>query len=252
MPIHLPRRLGKRQPEHDARTVKLNRYITRAILPPPKPSIDWAAAIPSWPMLANDQLGDCTIAAGPGHMTHCWSANASTPVILTDAQIIKAYSDFCGYVPGVPSTDNGGVELRVLRKWRRRGVAGYKIDAFVSVDLGPAERSDTQVAIEVFGGLYTGFSLPASAQDQSVIWSVVPGSAGYPGSWGGHAVPIIKYDAEGPTCVTWGGLQKMTWEFYDRYCDEAYAIISQQWLVNQVTPTGINLQQLYLDLRAVD
>ena len=32
---------------------------------------------------------------------------------------------------------------------------------------------------------------------------------GQPGSWGGHAVPVVAYDVRGITWVTWGALQPM-------------------------------------------
>ena len=33
------------------------------------------------------------------------------------------------------------------------------------------------------------------------------------------------YTKLGPVCVTWGRKQQMTWAFFNKYCDEAYAII---------------------------
>jgi len=84
-------------------------------------------------------------------------------------------------------------------------------------------------------------------------WSVPPGGAtgdGKPGSWGGHAVPVVAYDARGLTVVTWGALQTMTWTFWEAYCEEAYAIISNDYLTAQKeTPAGFNLAQLQEDLK---
>ena len=36
---------------------------------------------------------------------------------------------------------------------------------------------------------------------------------------------VTGYTALGPTCVTWGRKQRMSWRFFGKYCDEAYAII---------------------------
>ena len=36
---------------------------------------------------------------------------------------------------------------------------------------------------------------------------------------------ITGYDPFGPTCVTWGKKQPMSWKFFGKYCDEAYAVI---------------------------
>jgi hypothetical protein len=34
--------------------------------------------------------------------------------------------------------------------------------------------------------------------------------------------------------VTWGALKRVTWRFLDTYCDEAYAVLSKDW-INKVT-----------------
>ena len=49
------------------------------------------------------------------------------------------------------------------------------------------------------------------------------GPSGKPNSWGGVLAP--GYTRAGPVCVTWGQKQQMTWAVFDKYCDEAYAII---------------------------
>jgi len=93
--------------------------------------------------------------------------------------------------------------------------------------------------------------LPISAQDQvknHQPWSVPPGGTtgdGKPGFWGGHTVPVVAYDARGVTVVTWGALQMMTWSFWEAYCEEAYAIISTDYLTGKkTTPQGFDMQQL--------
>lgn len=35
------------------------------------------------------------------------------------------------------------------------------------------------------------------------------------------------YNPTGPACVTRGRKQQMTWAFFDKYCDEAYAIVDE-------------------------
>jgi hypothetical protein len=48
--------------------------------------------------------------------------------------------------------------------------------------------------------------------------------------------------------VTWGALQTMTWSFWEAYCDEAYAILSNDYLTKEGTPQGFSMQQLQADL----
>ena len=41
----------------------------------------------------------------------------------------------------------------------------------------------------------------------------------------------------------------MTWSFWEAYCDEAYAILSTDYLGGTMTtPQGFNMQQLQADL----
>ena len=75
---------------------------------------------------------------------------------------------------------------------------------------------------------------------------------GAPGSWGGHAVIIGAYDNNTLTCITWGAPKKMTWSFWDAYCDEAYALLSPDWATGQkAAPSGFDLAALQADLKQV-
>jgi hypothetical protein len=113
-------------------------------------------------------------------------------------------------------------------------------------------------AVWIFGGCYVGLALPKTAQAQTQNhqpWSVTSAGTtgdGAPGSWGGHAVPVMAYDTRSLTVVTWGALQTMTWGFWAAYCDEAYAILSPDFLKQKggqtVAPSGFNLAQLQEDL----
>lgn len=198
-------------------------------------------------MYANDSLGDCTAAAA-GHMIQCWTANATTERIPSQDDVVKFYRGSTGYDPSDPSSDQGGVELDVLRFWRKTGLGGDKCGAFVSVN--PQSKTGVMDGIFLCGGLYVGVALPLSAQRQRV-WDVPSGGAhgkGAPGTWGGHAISLVSYDARGVTCVTWGGLKRMTWAFFRTYCDEAYAILSPDFLSGSKAPNGFDVAALQTDL----
>jgi hypothetical protein len=50
--------------------------------------------------------------------------------------------------------------------------------------------------------------------------------------------------------VTWGAPQSMTWSFWEAYCEEAYAILSPDYLTKKKqTPQGFSMQQLQADLQ---
>ena len=106
------------------------------------------------------------------------------------------------------------------------GNATYKIQAFSELDL--ADHAQVMQAIVLDIGVGLGLRLPIAAQAQFEAgkpWDVVRGRKGAVNSWGGHYVFVSGYTPLGPVCVTWGRKQQMTWAFFDKYCDEAYAII---------------------------
>ncbi len=245
-------KLGKQVARHDPRTLLLASYVTPA-LPAPPAQRDLTSKINSWGMMENDQLGDRTCAAA-GHLIMEWTANAAKKMVTpTDKQIVAAYSAITGYNPATGANDNGAVEIDVLNYWRQSGIAGHQIGAYVALE--PSNHIHIMDSVYIFEGCYIGLQLPVSAQAQvqnHQPWSVPPGGPtgdGKPGSWGGHAVPVVAYDARGVTVVTWGALQIMTWTFWEAYCDEAYAIISTDYLNDkQESPAGFNMQQLQADL----
>ena len=246
-------KLGKQAARHDPRTLLFATYATAA-LPAPPPSLDLTTKMKvPWGMMDNAQVGDCTCAAA-GHLLMEWTSNAQSKIFTpTDAQIIAAYSAITGYNPKTGANDNGANEVDVLNYWRQTGIAGHKITAYVALE--PSNTTHIMDGTWIFGGCYIGLALPKTAQAQTSnkqIWSVPTGGPtgdGAPGSWGGHAVPVVAYDSRSLTVVTWGALQTMTWGFWAAYCDEAYAILSPDFLGKSgQTPDGFNLAQLQEDL----
>lgn len=241
------KKLGKLAPKLDHRTLRLARYL-RPELPPAPASIDYAGKVPAWGMMRNDVAGCCTCASA-GHMTMAWTANAGAPFVPSDDAIIQAYSDISGYNPATGEKDYGAIELDVLNYWRNVGIAGRKIGAFAAI--GRYKQPQVKAAIWLFEGAYLGLALPENAQDQKV-WDAVGGPGSSPGSWGGHAVNAVGYDDEGVTIVTWGELQRMTWRFWETYCDEAYAVLSQDMLLGDGRScAGLDLPGLQRDLLEV-
>jgi hypothetical protein len=226
-------------------------YLQPEALPQLPASQEWTDKIQTWPMMANDRLGDCTCAAA-GHLIEEWTTYSGTGVTLSDSDIIAAYSSITGYNPQTGQNDNGAVELDVLKYWRKTGFSGHKISVFVGLE--PGNHDHIKASVYIFGGCYIGLALPISAQTQNV-WSVPPGSLqgpGAPGSWGGHAVPVVAYDSLGLTVVTWGALKQMTWGFWDAYCDESYGLLSPDWVnAKKIAANGFNLAQLKADLKAI-
>jgi hypothetical protein len=63
----------------------------------------------------------------------------------------------------------------------------------------------------------------------------------------------VAYDVRGLTVVTWGALKRMSWSFLDTYCDEAYAVLSQDWISNvtKLAPSDFDLATLQTDLSQI-
>lgn len=249
--ILLPR-LGKGPQRLDKRTLLFRKY---AIDTAPTPShIRWEDAVDPdhWPMLANDRVGDCAVAS-MAHHVHAWTANEGpVEVILSDDDVLETYGAITGYDPKVPGSDQGTIMLDALNHWRRKGIAGRKIEAY-TLTQGVKEAKQ---AIWLFGGLYVGLALPISAQAQiGEVWRVPEGGAvgaGRPGSWGGHAVAVLGYGKHRVFCATWGSIQAMTWAFFRTYADEAYAVLSpDDWAADGRAPSGFDLDALREDLRKI-
>ncbi|HEX4518234.1 MAG TPA: hypothetical protein VH063_01510 [Gaiellaceae bacterium] len=241
-------KLGKLPARVDPRTLSLARYVEPAVLPAPPPALDLSAAVADWPMYENDRIGDCTTAAA-GHMIEAWTAAASGHATeVADRDVVSAF-DAVKIVD--PATgEEGAIELDVLKLWRTAGIGGHLIGAFAAVAIGNRDLVLTGTAL--FGGLYLGLQLPLRAQEQSVWdWTGRLDGPDAPGSWGGHAVDVVGYDETGLTVVTWGALQRLTWSFWERYVDEAYCILSADFLQGGRSPAGFDLETLQRDLALV-
>jgi len=170
--------------------------------------------------------------------------------ILSDAIIVKAYATLSGYDPVSGQGDEGAAILDALNFWRTQGIGGHKIYAFTAVN--PKNTANVKAAIYLFGGLCAGVLLPLSAK-HGEVWDVPKEGTtgdGAVNSWGGHAIPVIGYDKDYVYCVTWGVKKKMTWKFWNTYCDEAYVVISKEF-VKEKTPHGFDLTTLQADLKAL-
>lgn len=245
-------RLGKHPPVFDARTLLFGAYVTPQ-LPPPPPAVDYSKAVKSWPMMGNDTYGDCTCAAA-GHMIQEWTANTATARIIPDPQIISFYNHFAK-----GNADAGANMLDVLKYWRKAGLAGDKITAFVQLE--PRNQLQAMDAIYLFGSCYIGvalpdFAVPPGKNYLDIPWVVPPsgpvGNAA-PNPNNGHCIPAVGYDQRNVYIVTWGALKPMSWQFYATYMDESFAVLSSDWISAKLghSPSGFDLATLNKDLAAI-
>ncbi|MCE2563410.1 hypothetical protein [Komagataeibacter sp. FNDCF1] len=189
-------------------------------------------------MLGNDTLGDCT-SAGIGNHLHATGALAGFDVsgITTDAAV-RFYSLSTGYVPGNPTTDNGGVEVDVLTTALRDGYA--LADQTLYPIWGSADPGDLNGVRNIAAGLsaaYLGVQLAQSDmwEDEdgnlAPVWDTqTPIGHGdtTPGSAGAHCLLLWDYagtaDTDLVTLLTWGSKQKATWRWVRSRIMEAHGL----------------------------
>ena len=220
-------KLGKARARRDRRNLNFA-AILRAPAPLPK-EYDFDvkhSGVPT-PIFANDRYGDCVI-AGRAHQTLRFELlEQQETLAITDGEVIREYLQETG------GEDTGLVVLDSLKRWRKEGwiaaAQRYRIRAFSELDRRAHDQVKQAIVLDV--GVGTGLGMPLSAQAQFQAgkpWDVMAGPTGAVNSWGGHYVHIPGYTVSGPVCVTWGRKQQMTWAFFDKYCDEAYAIFDAQ------------------------
>ena len=238
-------KLGKLPARHDPRTLRLKHYSSSEI--PPPPAFWRGAAVVEWPMYANDQYQCCTCAAA-AHMVHDWTAIRSTAQLLSDAEVLGSYLLLTG-----GDVDRGVAMLDALRHWRSHGIGAHQIHSYVALDAHSAE--DLRIAISLFGSAYIGLELPnfamAEGDRRKIPWVVPPGGTtgdAAPNADNGHCVAAIGYDEQNVYVVTWGALKTLSWEFFEAYNEEAYGVLSTDWVDETKEHERFNFKTLERDL----
>ena len=232
------KRLGRLPSDPHAPKLRLKHFLDAPYTGTVPDVVDYLTGVGTWPMYRNDDLGDCTAAAA-GHILEAVTHyGQGTTIAVSDSDVTKFYSGSTGYKPSDPSSDQGGDMLTVLKYWAKTGLAGHKIAAYFAVD--PSDFDEMRAALYLFGNLYIGLELPANAEtafDHGQAWDVVKGAK----NLGGHCVNVQKIVKGGNlTVVTWGGTVEMTPAFWNKYVDEPYAVVSQEWVKNGATPEGLD------------
>jgi hypothetical protein len=118
--------------------------------------------------------------------------------------------------------------------------------------LTPGNVDQLMSATFLFGAVGIGFRFLGTASEQFRAgrpWTVVRGAA----IDGGHYVPGVGRDERGNiVVVTWGKTQLMTPRFFETYCDEVIAYVSDEALGSAGrSREGFDLAQFESDLKAL-
>jgi hypothetical protein len=247
--------LGKLPAKVDSRTLHFKSYLMGDVRRLPR-SVDYTRPVDKknrWPWLGNKRFPCCTCSAA-GHMIEVWTANTGKAQVLPESAIVRTYRRFIGdtHKPHKHMID-------VLNYWRKSGIGGDRILAYAQ--LSPGDVTEAKLAIDLFGACYLGLSLPNFAVIPGTLehllntsWAA-PFKAGQPKAApqrrNGHTVAAVKYDPRNLYVVTWGTLKSMSWKFYQTYCEEAYAVLSKDFIVEtrETAPSGFDLAALTRDLR---
>lgn len=228
--------------------------------PIPLPSaVDYTKGMPKdLGMMLNNQLGCCTSSAYY-HAIQIWSHHTNkTDGMITqpDIAVRKLYEGACGYIPGKPATDRGGIEQNVLTyllitgaPTGPGGLTRHKLIAFVEID--PRNDEDIEEAIYGCGCVYVGFNVPDNimprGKEPPKIWEYKKDSK----IRGGHAVIWAGYDQDSYKTISWRRPDyEMTVEFKNAYVDECYAMIDIDWfMATGKTLLGMSIKELKFQMQ---
>jgi hypothetical protein len=209
-------------------------------LPAPAKSIEPPQL--QYPMAGNDTVGDCTIADAV-HSSQVWSSITHEPwAYCGDAATVSEYYKLTG------GQDTGLVISQLLASWHANGLGpvAHRITAYAQVHY--ANLVEVRQAVDWYGTCRIGVNLPQAAMDEfnaGKPWDLT-GTAADDEIIGGHDVPIVGYDSE-LYVVTWGRIQPVTLRWFQRYVEEAWAIVPANFMPRHGDGRGINVAQLIAD-----
>lgn len=253
-------KLGRLPRGHDKRIPMLHDLTVGIAQSTPPSAVDYTKGMPAnLGVMLNNTLGDCTCAAFY-HALQVWSFNTGAPIDTEpDSDVELLYEKACGYNPAQGGEGPGGNEQKVLTYILKTGAPGgpngmqvKQIDAFVEVAV--TNLDNVKRTIADCGVCYIGFDVPQyimpPGEPPLSVWDVDP--QGNNTIVGGHGVVLAGYNAQGARVISWGQYYTMTWSFFEKFVDEAYAIADPEWITAKgTTPGGLTLAQLKVAMKGL-
>jgi hypothetical protein len=244
---------GKKPPLWHPKTLLMSKYTQKNGSPlPPAEKVYTEYLIPpaTIGMFLNDQLSCCLAAYACHHLMNI-TAHTGKMIVPTNDDCQKFYSAFSGYVPGDPSTDNGGYFTDMYDEWQTNGLCGVKISGWVQIDT--KDLAKRMQAIRLFLGCGVGVLLPPSAESQfeaNHAWTMAPGDV----PTDGHAVLESGEGADGHNFGSWGFGAVKADNNWDMNCaDEVYVPLTPLLIsrANDLAPASLDWDTLVADLAAL-
>lgn len=239
-------KLGKLPARLDKRTIRLSKILKE--LPPVPTAYDVEIALTGnalpGRMWRNDTFGDCVI-AGRANQTRIFERfEQGKDININDADVLRSYFSETGGV------DSGLVMLDSLNAWRKgwtvdrktvckffgTGGTNYNIYAYAAI----TGVDELKKAIYYLRGGYIGFLVPQYALDQfnaNKPWEV--DVSGDQTIQGGHCIQFPAYNNNMLECWTWGKRQPMSIDFYNKWVEEAYAIVDNRNAFTENSPVDV-------------
>jgi hypothetical protein len=168
-----------------------------------------------FPLYENDQINDCVLAAACNWII-VQSRGGNTP---EDSDALNAYAYLTGFQGG---QGTGTMELPFLRYWQNTGIGGIKLDHWEQkIKISDHEAISDKIKTKLC--LYADVYLPLNGGSDD-IWSGKSGKRL-------HAIILIDTDNDGVFFVTWGGIKKMTWKYFDENITAIFDFFVNQGLV---------------------
>jgi hypothetical protein len=223
-------------------------YFKISNLPTPPKTFGFWSAIPesSWGMLGNDRYGNCVVARS----MHAVKYRNAIQGRVVNFSPLDALDDY--YAVNDTTADNGTDPLTMEKYLQTTGVRDttntrHQIDGSVVLQTGNV--AELMLALWLFDGCSICVDLPSSAPNQFAAgqpWSVVSGDT----DLGGHDIMGMAPNSPGNiVCVTWGGLQAMTPEWFAKYNNLLIADFSLEALdAKGLSSRGYNKDALVADM----
>jgi hypothetical protein len=249
--------LGRKARSFNPNIPHLSAHLAGRDLPPPPESVDWTRGMTAdFGAMLNNKINDCSCAAFY-HALQVWSFNATgTMDTEPDSNVEALYCTISGYKPNDappgPTCNEQDLLTYLVKTGAPVGADGKgvnKLAAFLEVDY--RNLDDVKRTIDECGVLYIGFGVPAYAHVSPMpeVWDVQQTNTQI---IGGHAVVAVGYDAQGVKFISVGKSYVMTWAFFSKYTDEAYALIDATWIgAKGTSPAGLTLDQLQQQMRSL-
>jgi len=209
----------------------------------PLPRAPVAVAVPQvadWGVLGNDTAGDCGVAG----LEHGLMADASvageSEAFPDTAEALSYYMTYTG------GQDTGVVLSQYLAYVRKNGYYGHTVSAYAPVAVHDIPTLHT--AIWMYGFAYAGIAVTQdmmTAFNSGEAWTLenITGPV-----LGGHCVPVVGYDSHALYAVTWGAVQRIGYGAWHYISDEAYAVLTGEFVAKNGDGRGVSLTALQADL----